>query len=142
MAGTRQYLSAESSLEKKRAGRFSRLSALLYFSAQKKRAGSFTDSVNFVIMVGARGFEPPASWTRTMRAKPDCATPRNSQRAFYHANYSPSNYHPHSQILQHTPHSLLQHSSTYAPLRELHLFPQEVRHLQQEVPHSLIPSSA
>ena len=27
-------------------------------------------------MVGARGFEPPTSWTRTMRAKPDCATPR------------------------------------------------------------------
>ncbi len=29
-------------------------------------------------MVGARGFEPPASASRTLRAKPDCATPRRS----------------------------------------------------------------
>jgi hypothetical protein len=28
------------------------------------------------LMVGARGFEPPASASRTLRAKPNCATPR------------------------------------------------------------------
>ena len=28
------------------------------------------------MMVGASGFEPPTSASRTLRAKPDCATPR------------------------------------------------------------------
>ena len=28
------------------------------------------------IMVGASGFEPPTSASRTLRAKPSCATPR------------------------------------------------------------------
>ena len=27
-------------------------------------------------LVGERGFEPPTSASRTLRAKPDCATPR------------------------------------------------------------------
>lgn len=26
--------------------------------------------------IGALGFEPRTSWSQTMRAKPDCATPR------------------------------------------------------------------
>ena len=30
-------------------------------------------------MVGVSGFEPPTSASQTLRAKPDCATPRQSQ---------------------------------------------------------------
>lgn len=30
----------------------------------------------FYLKVGALGFEPRTSWSQTMRAKPDCATPR------------------------------------------------------------------
>ena len=33
-------------------------------------------------MVGASGFEPPTSASRTLRAKPNCATPR---RTYYKA---------------------------------------------------------
>ena len=51
---------------------------LIILSTKKsqRKLFAFPDSVIFSLNVGVRGFEPPASWTRTMRAKPDCATPR------------------------------------------------------------------
>ena len=46
----------------------------------------------YLVMVGARGFEPPASWTRTMRARQTALRPVK-RKQFYHAITFASNLH-------------------------------------------------
>ena len=45
-----------------------RLMNALFVSTAKRRPGERTPSLLFLPMVGARGFEPPTSWSRTKRA--------------------------------------------------------------------------
>ena len=46
--------------------------------ARRHHGLASSEAVVPVDLVGARGFEPPTSRTRTVRAKPDCATPRTT----------------------------------------------------------------
>ena len=44
-----------------------------------------------MVQVGVSGFEPPTSWSQTMRAKPGCATPRFAAASLLrHAGLKPS----------------------------------------------------